>query len=178
MTAAAKVAIGVDKVVIATTTEDQDNAIQAWGDAYNIPVFRGSEKDVLARFTGAAEAFGATAAIRLTGDCPFIDPSVISQVVRLYKDTGCDYCSNVDPRTWPDGLDTELISIRALRYANLHATRPIDRECVSTFIARNRSRFPDESIICPIPKLQEERWVLDTPEDFEFCSKIANRLNG
>lgn len=173
---AARLAPGVDQVVVATTTLEGDNAINSWCDANGVPCFRGSEHDVLSRFTGAAEAYHADVAIRLTGDCPFQDPQVIGEVVRLQKSSGCDYASNVEPRTYADGMDCEAISIEALRYANKHATRPIDRECVTTFIARNRSRFPAETVICPIPGLEKERWVLDTADDFDFCSELAKRL--
>lgn len=173
---AARMAPGVDEVVVATTALPGDNAVEAWCEATNTPCFRGAENDVLSRFVGAAELHHATVAVRITADEPFVDPQVIGEVVRLQKSTGCDYASTVEPRTWADGMDIEAVSIKALRYAHSHASRPIDRECVTTFIARNRSRFPAEGVVCPIPGMHKERWTLDTADDFEFCSEIAKRL--
>ena len=173
---AAKAAPGVDEVVVATSDLPNDKAIENWCETNDVKCFRGSESDVLSRFYGAAEKFGADVAIRITGDCCFIDPAVIGAVVRLQKSTGCDYASNVEPRTWPDGLDCEAITMHALREAHRDATRPIDRECVTTYIARNRHRFPAETVICPIASLEKELWVLDTAEDFEFCSELAKRI--
>jgi len=111
--------------------------------------------------------------VRVTADCPFLDPEVIGAVVRLRTMTGCSYASNISPRTWPDGLDVEAFTIEALFAAEAEAWRPIDRECVTTWIERNRSRFPAETLICPIPDLQDCRWVLDTAEDYAWCQKVA-----
>lgn len=170
---AAQAAPGVDEVWVATSTEPDDIAIETWCALSKVKCFRGSETDVLGRFRGTATASKADIILRLTGDCPFLDPQVIGQVVRLQKQTGADYVSNVSPRTYPDGLDVEAFTNRALWAAELEAKRPIDRDCVTTFIARNRSRFPAEAVINPIPGMEKERWVLDTADDYEFCKGIV-----
>ena len=170
---AAKAAPGVDEVWIATTTEPADDEICLAG--FGVPIFRGSETDVLSRFAAVAKASEADIILRLTGDCPFLDPQVIGGVVRLMKDSCADYCSNVSPRTYPDGLDVEGFTRGALLLADREATRPIDRDCVTTWIARNRSRCPAEALINPIPDMQDERWVLDTLDDAKFCAEIVYR---
>ncbi len=171
---AARSAPGVDEVWVATTTLDADDAIVKWCDEIDVNVWRGSETDVLGRFYDCTMPLvGEDIILRLTGDCPFLDPQVIGSVVRLIKQTGADYCSNVSPRTYPDGLDVEAFTRDALWHAYHEARRPIDRDCVTTWISRNRSRFSAETVINPIPGLQEERWVLDTAEDFEFCKNVA-----
>jgi glutamate-1-semialdehyde 2,1-aminomutase/spore coat polysaccharide biosynthesis protein SpsF len=173
---AARAAPGVDEVWVATSTLPADDVIADWCEAehvLSVPVWRGSETDVLDRFIGCADAARADIILRLTGDCPFLDPQVIGAVVRLRKNTGAAYCSNVSPRTYPDGLDVEAFTREALACANGEATRQIDRDCVTTWIERNRSRFPAETLINPIPGLQDERWVLDTAADYEFCRLIA-----
>jgi len=173
VTRAAKAAIGVDEVWIATSTLPADDTVEDWCHSHAVNVFRGSETDVLSRFLGAAEAANASVAIRVTCDCPLIDPNIIGEVVRLQKDTGCDYASNVSPRTFADGQDCEAVTIDALRAADKEAIRPIDRECVTTWIQANQSRFSARTIINPISNQHKERYVLDTAADYEFCKAIA-----
>lgn len=172
---ACQAAPGVDAVWVATSTLDQDDVIAQWCADNAVHCWRGSETDVLSRFVGCANASGADVLLRLTGDCPFLDPQVIGAVVRLQKQTGAPYCSNVSPRTFADGLDVQAFTYEALAAADAEATRPIDRDCVVTWIERNRSRFPAEAVINPIPGLHTERWVLDTADDYEFCKAIAAR---
>jgi glutamate-1-semialdehyde 2,1-aminomutase len=172
---AARAAPGVDEVWVATTTLESDDMIADWCRQRDVNCWRGSETDVLDRFRSLAFQIYPNVILRLTGDCPFLDPQVIGAVVRLQRQTGAEYCSNVSPRTYPDGLDVEAMTINALEHAHVEATRPIDRECVTTWIERNRSRFPAETLINPIPGLQDERWVLDTEDDYEFCKALAHR---
>lgn len=179
---ACREAAGVDAICIATSTSPKDDAIQNWFDAYGVGVypqqlylFRGSETDVLSRYYGAVLQTNAEVVLRITGDCPFIDPEVISGVIQLQKQTRADYVSNVDPRTYPDGLDVECFTKRALGFAHVEAVHPIDRDTVTYWIRRNQRRFLAESLINPIPGLEKERWVLDTQDDYKFCQEIASR---
>ena len=137
---------------------------------------RGSENDVLDRYAGAVKASGADVVIRITADCPLLDPAVIAQTIRLRSVTGADYASNVDPPTWPDGLDCEVVTAKALLTAAAEARRPSDREHVTPFVRNNRDRFTAETLIAPLPGLAAERWTLDTPEDFSLLSALAARL--
>ena len=121
---AARAALGVDEVWVATSTAAADDAVAAWCKANGVSVHRGSENDVLDRYAGAAKASGAAVVVRLTADCPLLDPAVIAQTVRLRAMTGADYASNVDPPTWPDGLDCEVLTAKALFAAAAEATRP------------------------------------------------------
>lgn len=173
VTRAAGMATLVDDVIVATTVEPQDDAIWTWCNDNHVKCFRGSEDDVLDRFMKTAMAAHADVAIRVTADCPFIDPNVIDQVVALREATGVDYVSNIDPPTWPDGLDCEAITMRALRLANVSAVSKIDRECVTTWTQRNRWFLECETLICPLPGMHKERWVLDTEDDYELCRAIA-----
>jgi glutamate-1-semialdehyde 2,1-aminomutase/spore coat polysaccharide biosynthesis protein SpsF len=165
----------VDEVVVATSRLPGDDAIASFCEGMFIPCHRGSETDVLSRFVGATIASNADVILRITGDCPFVDPEVISGVVRLHKETGAPYVTNVSPRTYPDGLDVQLMTRQTLLIADVEAGRAIDRDGVCTWIERNRSRFPAETLICPIPGMEKERWVLDTKEDLAFCRAIAER---
>jgi glutamate-1-semialdehyde 2,1-aminomutase len=176
VTAAAKEAPGVDEVWIATSTLPADDAIEQWCEEHDIKCFRGSEQDVLSRFTGAALEAKADVAVRVTCDCPFLDPKVIGEVIALRNAKEVAYASNVHPPTWPDGLDCEAMTIDALVAAEKEATRPSERESVTQFIVRNRHRFPAANLICPIPGLEKERWVLDSEADYRLCQEIAEQV--
>jgi glutamate-1-semialdehyde 2,1-aminomutase/spore coat polysaccharide biosynthesis protein SpsF len=104
------------------------------------------------------------------------DPLVIDQVIRLRAMTGADYASNVDPPTWPDGLDCEVVTAKTLLIADAEATLPYDREHVTPFVRSNRFRFSSETLICPLPKLNKERWTLDNLQDLRFIEEVAKRL--
>jgi glutamate-1-semialdehyde 2,1-aminomutase/spore coat polysaccharide biosynthesis protein SpsF len=173
---AARAAVGVDEVWIATSTAAADNAIVTWCETNGVAVHRGSEIDVLDRYVGAAKASGAAIVVRLTADCPLLDPAVIAQTIRLRSMTGVDYASNVDPPTWPDGLDCEVVTATALIAAHAEAKRPSDREHVTPFVRNNRHRFSAEALIAPLPGLADQRWTLDTSEDFAALSALAVRL--
>jgi len=166
----------VDEFVVATTTDPRDDAIEAWCKTNDIRCYRGSEDDVLDRFVNAALMAGANIAVRVTCDCPFIDPHVIDQVIALREAANADYASNIDPPTWPDGLDCEAILVNALGRARKSAKSKIDRECVTTYIQRNKHRFKCENLTCPLPDMHKERWVLDTESDYQLCQAIADSL--
>ena len=173
---AARAASGVDDVWVATSTAAADDAVAAWCKANGVSVHRGSENDVLDRYVGAARASGAQVVVRITADCPFLDPAVIAQTIRLRLITGAAYASNVDPPTWPDGLDCEALTADTLIAAAAEATRPSDREHVTPFVRNNRDRFASDTLVAPLPGLAAERWTLDTPEDFALLSALATRL--
>ncbi|MGB8893645.1 MAG: aminotransferase class III-fold pyridoxal phosphate-dependent enzyme, partial [Pseudolabrys sp.] len=173
---AASAAIGVDDTIVATSTVAADDAVAAWCQANSIPVYRGSENDVLDRFVGAAKLSGADIVVRITADCPLLDPAVIAQTIRLRSMTGAAYASNVDPPTWPDGLDCEVIISEALFAAGAEAIRQSDREHVTPFVRNNRERFTAETLVAPLPGLAAERWTLDTPEDLTLLSALTARL--
>lgn len=170
---ALKKAHGIDEVVIATSTLPADDDIAKYCALNNINCFRGSESDVLDRFYQCAVAYGAEIILRLTCDCPFLDYNIVGEVIRLRETRDAAYASNIDPPSYPDGLDVECFTFDALFAAHREATRPSDRDCLTQYIVRNRDRFPSAALICPLPGLDRERWVLDTKEDMEFCFRIA-----
>ena len=176
VTRAARSALGVDEVWIATSENAVDDAVTDWAGQHKVPVHRGSEQDVLDRYAGAARASGADIVVRLTADCPFLDPQVVAQTVRLRAISRVAYASNVDPPTWPDGLDCEVLTVEALLAAAAEATRSSDREHVTPFVRNNRARFAAETLIAPLPGLAGERWTLDTPADLAFLAAVAERL--
>lgn len=166
----------VDEFIVATTTDKKDNAVEEWCNQNEIFCYRGSEDDVLDRFYQAARTRRADIAVRLTCDCPLLDHSIIDQVIALREATKADYASNIDPPTFADGMDCEAIHMDALFLAHNEAKTKIDRECVTSYIYRNRHRFHCESLICPLPDMHKERWVLDTQDDYDFCTAVANAV--
>lgn len=173
---AARAATGIDDVWIATTHERRDDDIVKWAKRLDVPVWRGSEIDVLRRYLDCALTAKADIIVRLTGDCPFLDPEIISMVVALQRATSADYANNVDPPTYPDGLDVQTMTTSALQIADAEATRPTDRDTVCEYIGRDRTRFKQSTLICSIPGLHKERWVLDDADDYRFCAALAKRL--
>ena len=167
----------LDEVVVATTDLPADDAIVSECAAIGVPVFRGSEDDVLDRYHGAAEAFDADPVVRITSDCPLIDPEVIDLVVRAFPDSGAEYASNTLERGYPRGLDVEAISRAALEEAWQLADRPHERVHVTPFIHQNPERFKLHSIPCEEDH-SDLRWTVDTAEDLEVVRGIAEALGG
>jgi len=173
---AAQAIPGIDKVAVAAPRGSENDVIADWCAARDVACHRGSESDVLERIRAAAEAENADIIVRLTADCPFLDPDVCGQVLLLLERAGADYASNVDPPRWPDGLDCEALTYAALEAAAREATRASEREHVTPFVRDRRQRFRIVSLACPIPGLDSERWTLDTADDLVRLERIAAHL--
>lgn len=174
--AAAQAIQGVDRVAVATSRADSDDAIAEWCAGAGVSCHRGPEDDVLARYAKAARAEDADIVLRLTGDCPLLDPHVCDEVLALLERNGVSYATNTAPRTWPDGTDCEAMTAAALFAADEEAALPSEREHVTPFLRHNRRRFPMRALICPLAGLADERWTLDTAEDLEFLRAVVARL--
>lgn len=134
---------GVTDVVLATTYLPEDDILE---DVYGC-VFRGSPDDVLTRYYKAAIAFKADVIVRITGDCPLLNPEVSSKVLSAFGSIRNDYCSNVIQRTYPKGLDTEVMSMSALETVFKEAELPRHREHVTSYILDNISIFNFTSVV-------------------------------
>lgn len=130
---------------------------------------------MLGRYHGAAHAAGADIIMRVTSDCPLIDPEVCAAVLQLRADEEADYAANNLPPSWPHGLDCEAFTIAALDEANETATDLDDREHVTPWIRRNRT-FRRVNLAGPGGDLIDQRWTLDYPEDLVFLRAIYDRL--
>ena len=167
---------GLDTVVVATSDNAADDAIATWCEANQAPCHRGPRDDVLERFRRAAVSEEAGLIMRLTADCPFLDPLVCELVLGLFEETSVDYASNIDPPTWPDGLDCEIFSRSALLSAAESAQAPGEREHVTRYIRNRRNLFRTANVTCPIPGLHRLRWTVDELEDLDFAREVADRL--
>lgn len=167
----------IDEIVVATTLAERDEAIVHEAERCGVRSFRGSEDDVLDRYYRAAFAHDADAVVRVTSDCPLIDPDVVDRVVATFRGGEYDYVSTNHPATFPDGLDTEVFSFDALREAWAHASHPHEREHVSPYIWDNPERFRIGNVAHEVDLSQRERWTLDYPEDAEFLVRIIDALH-
>ena len=165
----------VDQLLVATTNDPDDRAIVAECDRLDVAWFRGSEQDVLDRYHRAATACGADAVVRITADCPLIDPDVIDRVVYAFLQRRPDYASNTLRRTWPRGLDTEVITAAALARASREATEPYQRIHVTPYIYRHPESFRLLSVTGS-EDCGDQRWTVDTPADIEFVRAVYRRL--
>ena len=169
----------IDEIVVATTTNPIDIKIIEFCKKNDINFFVGSENDVLSRYNDCALKYKPDTIVRLTSDCPLIDPNVIDLVVKNYLDNDFDYVSNTTPpdtSTYPDGSDVEVFSRSALIKANKIATDEQDREHVTFLFWRDDSRFSNLQI-----KNKEDwsqyRFTLDYPEDFEVIKFLVRELS-
>jgi glutamate-1-semialdehyde 2,1-aminomutase len=165
----------LDAVMVATTTAAADDAVAAWCAGAGVPCFRGSEEDVLDRYVGAAREADADVVVRLTADCPLLDPAVVDEVVAAYHSEPCDYATNVLEPTYPDGLDTEVFSRAALERAAAEARLPSEREHVTPYIRNHPAQFRLRSVRgeCDLSAL---RWTVDDPRDLELVRAVYARL--
>ncbi|MDP2618620.1 MAG: glycosyltransferase family protein [Hyphomicrobiales bacterium] len=162
---------GVDVVVCAVPDQPESRQIEAYAKGAGAKTFRGSEQDVLARTLGAARSAGADIVVRVTSDCPLIDPAVCGDVVALRAAEDVDYASNVDPRSFPAGLDCEVFTVEALAVASMLADEPYEREHVTTRVKREAGTRR-ANLTSPDRTLAGKRWTLDWPEDLEFLRAV------
>jgi spore coat polysaccharide biosynthesis protein SpsF len=170
---------GVEQVVIATTDRPADAAILKFAEAEGLPALTGSEQDVLDRIYRAASRFGVSVIVRVTPDCPMLDPEVSGRVLAEFRrlDGGVDYVSNVHPPTFPDGLDTEVFSRNALEVAWREARLESDREHVTPYIWRQPERFRLANV-ANASDLSALRWTVDTAADVGFARAVYAALGG
>lgn len=167
----------IDDIVIATTTILDDTIIVEETNRLNVKYFRGSKDDVLSRYYYAAKENGADIVVRITSDCPLIDPYVVDDTVRHYFEEEADIVTNAGPilseRTFPRGLDVEVFSFDILKKAFENATETYQREHVTPYIYENSKKiyFHKNNV-----DYSRHRWTLDTEEDFELISEIYERL--
>lgn len=172
----AKKARQVDMVVVATTESPGDDKTVEECRRMGVASFRGSEVDVLDRFYRAAGAFDAGAIVRLTADCPLLDPQVIDRVVGIFHSGDFDYVSNTLEPTYPDGLDTEVFSRAALEQAWREAALSSEREHVTPYIWKHPELFRLANVRND-PDLHEMRWTVDEPEDLELARRIYENFD-
>ncbi len=168
----ARAARRVDRIVVATTTNAEDDAIAEECARLRADLERGSASDVLDRYAMACDRSSADVVLRITADCPLLDPDVVDEVVdALLAPPQCDYASNTLERTFPRGLDVEAVAAPALAAAAREAGDPYEREHVTPFIYDRPERFLLRNVRSS-SDWSHLRWTLDTPADYEYLERV------
>jgi spore coat polysaccharide biosynthesis protein SpsF len=175
----------IDKVVVATSNKKNDDKIAQFCSQTSIPVFRGSELDVLDRMYQAARSNQADVVIRVTGDCPLLDPDVVTCLIKYYFEMQFDHCgvaagagvaSDNQINRFPDGLDAEIFSMEVFTQAWEESTSLLHREHVTPFIWQQTERFNTGALVNPLGDFGQYRWTLDNKEDYNLIRWIYNEL--
>lgn len=167
----------LQQVVVATTTSNADSSIARESARLDIECFRGSEQDVLDRYYQAARRVSADAIVRITSDCPLIDPELVDETVQLFLSRQVDYASNISPRCYPRGLDTEVFSISSLERAWREADKVYEREHVTPYFYEHPEIF--RLAFAPATSdHSQHRWTLDTQEDLALLRAIYKGFPG
>lgn len=164
----------IDQIVVATSLEPANIELKNHVTSLGFVCHMGSEDDVLDRVYDAAKSYHADIVIRITGDCPFVDPGLVDTIVREFKNSIADYVANINPPTYPDGLDVEVFSFSALEKAHKEATTDFDKEHVTPFIRSSNlfkiSNFENDKDLSAL------RWTLDEFSDFVVINRVFNHF--
>jgi spore coat polysaccharide biosynthesis protein SpsF len=162
-------------VLIATTINATDDPIISCCAQLGVPCYRGSEHDVLLRYADAAKLHGAEVVVRITSDCPLIDPALIDQMIATYAEGNSDYVSNMLLPTWPYGMAVEVFSAAVLQQAQDEASHPAEREHVTPFFYWHPERFRLRNVSSAVD-LSHHRWTVDTSDDYELVRRLFESL--
>lgn len=165
----------VNNIIIATTTKEKDNAIVNFAKNNDLKFYRGSEGDVLDRFYKAAIEYDVETIVRVTPDCPLLDPKIMDSVISQYIDGNYDFVCNTMPPTYPDGLDTEVFSFKTLERAWNEAKKSSEREHVTSYIYNHPAFFKIYNCVNDID-YSGMRWVVDEEADYKYISEVYKML--
>lgn len=167
----------LNEVIVATTTRDQDDVLAAYASSLPVAVFRGDEDDVLDRYYQAAKHHALDVVVRVTSDCPLLDPGLVDQVVLPLLDeaSGVEFSANILDRAFPRGLDVEAASAAALARVWAGARAPHHRAHTFAYVYDHREDFSTVSITDPVDR-SDHRWTVDTMEDLSLVREIYRRM--
>lgn len=165
---------GVTRFVLATTTHSDDDKLKDLAESLGFEVYRGDKDDVVARLYSAAQIHSADYVVRVTGDCPILDPTLAGELITLALEERADLTLNYDPPTFPDGLDVSVISKEALSVLANENLSHHDREHVTTVIERGDLKVRTVRVTSSTD-LSHHRWTLDNAKDLEFFRQLSAR---
>ena len=166
--------VNVDKIIVATTDQSIDDSIVELCDRLSTPTYRGSESDVLRRYAEAAQMYGSSTIVRITSDCPLIDPALIDRTIDFYKESTFDYVST-DNDVYPRGMNVEVFSKTMLDIANNKALKSADREHVTPYFYQHPELFSIGTYTEAI-QASQYRLTVDTPEDFQLIQVLLENI--
>ena len=165
----------VEQIILATTDKDSDKILLDIAEKFKIIGFAGDDDDVLERFFNAATSFSADPIVRITGDCPLVDPELLDIMIQIFLENKYDYISNTIERTFPDGLDIEIFSFDALKKAHQQAKWSSEREHVTPFIVKNQDLFRVYNYRNK-QDLSNLRWCVDEEDDLLMVKQIFHEM--
>ncbi len=170
-----KVSKLIDDTIIATTTNKNDDSIEKWAKDNMVSYFRGSEENVLKRYYDCAKKHDADIVVRITADDPFKDANLIDEAISLLINEELDFVCNNNPATFPEGLDVEVLTFKALEKSKKKADSDFEKEHVTQYIHKNINEFKVQNIANDV-NLSFHRWTIDTKEDLNYTQAIYNEL--
>lgn len=167
----------IDEIVLATTTNHQDDCLEDFAISNDISCYRGSEEDVMMRVIEAVKSVNGHTIVEITGDCPLIDIEIASQIISIYEYNDVKYASNVNVRSYPDGMDVQVFSLDSLVQSESLTSRSLHREHVSLHIRENPLLFPQVNLLAP-PSMYHPQLglTLDEIDDYKLIQSIINDL--
>lgn len=167
----------LDGIVLATTTNQTDDVLEAFAKENDIHCFRGSEEDVMTRVIGAGESVNADVIVEITGDCPIIDPEIVEQTIWIFKANTAEYVSNGHIRSYPDGMDTQVFRLETLKRSASMTSNPLDHEHVTLHIRNHPALFSHLHVVAP-PEMHwpELGLTLDESTDYELLKLIMEHF--
>lgn len=165
----------LEKIIIATSSNQEDNDIEKFCRKYNIKCFRGSLENVLDRYYQCAKEFGITTIVRIPADKPLIDPEIVDEVIQKFKENSFDCVTNFQPSTIPSGTEVEIFSFSALETAWKNTSSAFNKEHVTPYIYKNKEQFKIFNVVNK-EDLSNFRWALDYKEDLELIRKIVMKI--
>lgn len=170
-----KVCKKVCKIVIATTNNPKDDTLEKWANENKVECFRGDEDDVLSRYYFSALSVNAKLILRVTADDPFKDPEITDKVITILQNLQLDFAYNNNPPSFPEGLDTEVFTFKALEYAHFNAIDPFEREHVTQYFYRNPELFKQKNLKNN-KNISAFRWTIDTELDYKMANEVYKYL--
>lgn len=167
----------IDALIVVTSVHQSDDVLASYLEDLGMPILRGSLDDVHSRYLSVVEKFEPEFFLRLTADCPLVMPNIINQMISAFQSEKYDYYSNTLNRTFPDGLDIEIVDTQAFREFSKNNLSVEEKEHVTIGMVNRRSKFVLGSFE-QVQNLSDLRWTVDYPEDLEFVREIYNRFKG
>ncbi len=167
----------VDGLILATSSEKSDDPLCEYVESIGIKIQRGSMDDVFSRFFNIVEKYQPKKILRLTGDCPLVMPQLINRIIDEFDRVHCDFMSNTNPPTFPDGLDIEIATSEALRRLSQFNLTSIEKEHVTLGFYERPDQFLFNNFLST-PDYSQQRWTVDYPEDLEFVRSVFAHFSG
>lgn len=165
----------IDKIIVATTTNSEDDVVDKFVSDLGIDVFRGDSDNVLSRYYQCAKKYSLSSILRVTADCPLIDPLIVDHGISLFFNNKCDYVTNTFPRTFPDGNETEVFSFKSLETAFQFAILPSEKEHVTPYFRNNKEKFTILNFTNE-RDISHLRWTLDYEVDLKLIKTLIARI--